>query len=88
MKQPSKPDRTTAILLLVAFFVAVGGIGLAVGHLTAPGATAAATRPGAAASLGPRWLPGRPSTPASSPVRAVASPAASAGRFDRSTARR
>ena len=40
-KQPAKQDRTTIALLLVAAFVAVAGIGFAVGHLTAPGAAAA-----------------------------------------------
>jgi hypothetical protein len=38
----SKPDRATTALLLIAAFVAVGGIGFALGHLTAPGAAAAA----------------------------------------------
>jgi hypothetical protein len=40
-KQPAKQDRTTIALLLVAAFVAVAGVGFAVGHLTAPGAAAA-----------------------------------------------
>jgi len=42
-RPPAKQDRTTMALLLVAAFVAVGGIGFAVGHVTAGGATAAAT---------------------------------------------
>jgi hypothetical protein len=40
-KQPAKQDRTTIALLLVAAFVAVGGVGFALGHLTAPAAAAA-----------------------------------------------
>ena len=40
-KQPAKQDRTTLILLLIAAFVAVGGVGFALGHLTAPAAAAA-----------------------------------------------
>jgi hypothetical protein len=40
--RPAKRDRTTMMLLLVAAFVAVGGIGFALGHLTAPSASAAA----------------------------------------------
>jgi hypothetical protein len=40
---PKKQDRTTIGLLFVAAFVAVGGIGFALGHLTAPSAAAAAT---------------------------------------------
>jgi hypothetical protein len=40
--RPAKQDRTTMMLLIVAAFVAVGGIGFAIGHLTAPAATAAA----------------------------------------------
>jgi hypothetical protein len=35
----TKPDRATMALLLVAAFVAVGGIGFALGHLTAPTGT-------------------------------------------------
>jgi len=38
----ARPDRATTALLLIAAFVAVGGIGFALGHLTAPGAAAAA----------------------------------------------
>jgi hypothetical protein len=45
-KQPAKQDRTTMALLFVAALVAVGGIGFAFGHLTAPGATAAANPSG------------------------------------------
>ena len=59
---PKKQDRTTMALLFVAAFVAVGGIGFAVGHLTAPGATAAAAsagaaRPGGFAPGGGRAIP-------------------------------
>ncbi|MGD0862273.1 MAG: hypothetical protein ABSA21_05870 [Candidatus Limnocylindrales bacterium] len=44
--QPAKrQDRTTLVLLLVAAFVAVGGIGFAIGHLTG-GSTAAAANGG------------------------------------------
>lgn len=39
--RPKKQDRATIALLLIAAFVAVGGIGYAVGHLTAPSAAAA-----------------------------------------------
>ncbi len=46
---PAKQDRTTIALLFIAALVAVGGIGFAVGHLTAPGATAAANPTGRAA---------------------------------------
>jgi hypothetical protein len=41
--QPAKrQDRTTLVLLFVAALVAVGGIGFAIGHLTAPGSTTTA----------------------------------------------
>jgi preprotein translocase subunit YajC len=40
--RPAKQDRTTMILLFLAALVAVGGIGFALGHLTAPSANAAA----------------------------------------------
>ncbi len=40
--RPAKQDRTTMILLFIAALVAVGGIGFALGHLTAPSANAAA----------------------------------------------
>ena len=46
VKPPAKQDRTTMALLLIAAFVAVGGIGFAIGHLTAPGGTAAANPTG------------------------------------------
>ena len=49
-RRPAKQDRTTLILLLVAAFVAVGGIGFALGHLTATGATNA--NPNASGRLG------------------------------------
>ncbi|HEY1167812.1 MAG TPA: hypothetical protein VGE81_02360 [Candidatus Limnocylindrales bacterium] len=53
-----KQDRTTVVLLFVAALIAVGGIGFALGHLTAPSATAAANASGrfggfARASLAP-----------------------------------
>jgi preprotein translocase subunit YajC len=51
----TKPDRATMALLLIAAFVAVGGIGFALGHLTAPAASGAAN-----ASFG-RGFGGRPS---------------------------
>jgi hypothetical protein len=51
-KQPAKQDRTTIALLLVAAFIAVGGIGFAIGHLTAPAAAAANGRPGGFAGRG------------------------------------
>ena len=45
-RPPAKQDRTTLMLLLVAAFIAVGGIGFAVGHVTAQGGTAAASNAG------------------------------------------
>jgi hypothetical protein len=45
-KKPAKQDKTTMALLLIAAFVAVGGVGFAVGHMTAPGAAAAANPSG------------------------------------------
>jgi len=45
---PKKQDRTTLALLFIAAFVAVGGIGFALGHLTAPSAAAAANPTGGA----------------------------------------
>jgi hypothetical protein len=44
--RPAKQDRTTIALLLIAALVAVGGIGFALGHLTAPSAAAAANPSG------------------------------------------
>jgi hypothetical protein len=41
LKPAKKQDRTTMGLLFIAALVAVGGIGFAVGHLTAPTSTAA-----------------------------------------------
>jgi len=38
--KPAKQDKTTLVLLFIAALVAVGGIGFAVGHLTAPTTTA------------------------------------------------
>ena len=45
-RQPAKQDRTTVALLLMAAFIAVGGVGFALGHLTAPSAAAAANPSG------------------------------------------
>ncbi|MGA3057459.1 MAG: hypothetical protein ABSE70_05400 [Candidatus Limnocylindrales bacterium] len=50
--RPAKQDRTTLMLLLVAALVAVGGIGFALGHLTAPGSSAAANPTGAPGGFG------------------------------------
>ena len=50
--RPAKQDRTTMMLLLVAALVAVGGIGFALGHLTAPGSSAAANPTGARGGFG------------------------------------
>lgn len=62
-KPPAKQDRTTMVLLLVAALVAVGGIGFALGHLTAPSAVAAANPSGGRAGLGrgafPSLAPGQ-----------------------------
>jgi hypothetical protein len=44
--KPAKQDKTTLILLLIAAFVAVGGVGFAVGHMTASGGTANAAASG------------------------------------------
>lgn len=49
--KPKKQDRTTMALLFVAAFVAVGGIGFALGHLTA-GTTPAANPTGARGGFG------------------------------------
>ena len=46
VRPPAKQDRTTIALLFIAALVAVGGIGFALGHLTAPSATAAANPSG------------------------------------------
>ena len=43
---PKKQDRTTVALLFIAAFVAVGGIGFALGHLTVQPAAAAANPTG------------------------------------------
>jgi hypothetical protein len=56
--KPKKQDRTTIALLFIAAFVAVGGIGFALGHLTVQPAAAAAPTGGrggfgARASLAP-----------------------------------
>lgn len=44
-KPAKKQDRTTMALLLIAAFVAVGGIGFAIGHLTGGSSAAAANNP-------------------------------------------
>jgi hypothetical protein len=54
---PKKQDRTTIALLFIAAFVAVGGIGFALGHLTAPGTTAAAVPTGGRGGFGGRAIP-------------------------------
>jgi preprotein translocase subunit YajC len=61
--QPAKQDRTTMALLLIAALVAVGGIGFAVGHLTA-GSTAAAAN----TALGAGWTRRRRQRRLRSPV--------------------
>ncbi|MGD0018229.1 MAG: hypothetical protein ABSD62_03165 [Candidatus Limnocylindrales bacterium] len=61
--QPAKKqDRTTLALLLVAAFVAVGGIGFAIGHLTGGSSTVAANNPGGRGNggfVGPSLAPGQ-----------------------------
>jgi hypothetical protein len=52
VRPANKQDRTTLMLLLVAALVAVGGIGFALGHLTAPGSSAAANPTGAPGGFG------------------------------------
>ncbi len=53
---PKKQDRTTLALLFIAAFVAVGGIGFALGHLTVQPAAASAPTGGARGGFG-RALP-------------------------------
>lgn len=60
--RPAKQDRTTIALLMIAALVAVGGIGFALGHLTAPGATAAAN-----ATRGPGGFGGGRNLPSLAP---------------------
>jgi hypothetical protein len=55
--KPKKQDRTTIALLFIAAFVAIGGIGFALGHLTAPATTAAANPTGGRGGFGGRALP-------------------------------
>jgi hypothetical protein len=65
--RPAKQDRTTMALLLVAGFIAVGGVGFAVGHLTAaPAAAANPTFNRAAFGRGnfPTLAPGQTPNPA------------------------
>jgi hypothetical protein len=50
--RPPKQDRKTVILLFVAALIAVGGIGFALGHVTAPGATGAANPSGGPGGFG------------------------------------
>jgi hypothetical protein len=60
--RPAKQDRTTLALLFVAALVAVGGIGFALGHLTAPTASAAANPTGRGGFAGrnlPSLAPGQ-----------------------------
>jgi hypothetical protein len=52
IKPPKKQDRTTLALLFMAGFIAVGGIGFALGHLTAPSTTAAANPSGGRGGFG------------------------------------
>jgi hypothetical protein len=40
--RPKKKDRTTSALFMVGALVAIGGVGFALGHATAPGASSAA----------------------------------------------
>jgi preprotein translocase subunit YajC len=61
----TKPDRATMVLLLIAAFVAVGGIGFALGHLTAP-ATSGAANPSMGRGFGgarPSLAPGQSFAP-------------------------
>jgi hypothetical protein len=53
---PKKQDRTTLALLFIAAFVAVGGIGFALGHLTVQPAAAAAPTGGRGGFGGGRGL--------------------------------
>ncbi|MFI5259210.1 MAG: hypothetical protein ACHQ01_06330 [Candidatus Limnocylindrales bacterium] len=69
-KQTAKPDRTTTALLSIAFLVAVGGIGFALGHVTAPGAAAAANPTGRAAFARPSLAPGQTFNPSTLTGRA------------------
>jgi hypothetical protein len=66
--RPAKQDRTTMALLLIAALVAVGGIGFALGHLTAPAASAAAANPsfgrGGFGRNAPSLAPGQTFNPA------------------------
>jgi len=85
------------VLLLVAAFVAVGGIGFAIGHLTGGSSASAASNPGARggfarASLAParRSTSASTAAPAAPPGSAGSAgfPAASRARSRRSTAPR
>jgi hypothetical protein len=71
-KQPAKSDRTTIALVLVAALVAVGGIGFAVGHVTAPTA-AAANAGGRAAFARPSLAPGQTFNPSTVAGRGLGS---------------
>jgi hypothetical protein len=67
VKPPAKQDRTTIALLVIAALVAVGGIGFALGHLTAPSASAAANpsgRGGFGRGAFPSLAPGQTFNPA------------------------
>jgi hypothetical protein len=50
--RPPKQDRKTVILLFVAALIAVGGIGFALGHVTAPSTTGAANPSGGPGGFG------------------------------------
>jgi len=67
IKPPAKQDRTTIALLVIAALVAVGGIGFALGHVTAPSAAAAANpsgRGGFTRGALPSLAPGQTFNPA------------------------
>jgi hypothetical protein len=55
--RPPKQDRKTVILLFVAALIAVGGIGFALGHVTAPSTTGAANPSGGPGGFGQGGLP-------------------------------
>jgi hypothetical protein len=63
----SKQDRTTLILLVIAAMVAVGGIGFALGHVTAPsGTSGGAANPSGRGGFGrnlPSLAPGQTFNP-------------------------
>ena len=92
MPAPGRPkgqDHATLALLAVAALIAVGGVGFALGHATAPGAAANAA-PSGRGGFGARGFaslaPGQTFAPGGFGVGAP--PPRSAGRSCRSTARR